>query len=69
MNKLKVKNPEEIEFTLTVTMSLSEWEMLTKQIWANKAGCVPWPACQFTSEIASMTSQATQKFYPESEAK
>ena len=67
MSEFKIKDPEKIEFTLTFTMPLSDWKLLAKQFKANAGGYVEWPASQFTSDISSMTSQATQKFYPEAE--
>ncbi len=67
MSELKIKDPEKIEFSLTFTMPLSDWQLLKKQFKANAGGYVEWPASQFTSEIVNMTSQATQKFYPELE--
>ncbi len=69
MSELKIKDPEKIEFTLTFTMPLADWQLLAKQFKANKGGFIEWPASQFTSDIACMTSQAAQIFHPEVEEK
>lgn len=55
---LKVKDPGEIEFTLTVTMPLREWikfrNLLPDQ----------WPAYDFKLNVGDMVSKAEAHFYP-----
>lgn len=56
----QTQNPDKIEMTMTVTMTLEEWKMIS--------GLLPnrWPACDLSSAIQTMVSKATERFYPKS---
>jgi hypothetical protein len=65
MAKIEICNPQDIEFTLTYKMKLSEWKELAEQFkTSTNAGHVAWPASKFVSAIQDMASQATKAFYP-----
>lgn len=55
---MKVEKPDDIEFTLTVTMRLGDWVALQKQLEDG------WPACDLSMRITDMRYQATKHFYP-----
>lgn len=61
-SQLKIENPDRIEFTLTMTMSLSEWKELQGQLDGN------YPSWKLSHQISSMVSQATGTFYPDEKA-
>ena len=59
--KLEVENPKDIEFTLTMTMKLKDWEELRDSL------AQQWPASDLSRAITDMTYAAGKNFYPESE--
>lgn len=58
--RLKCEKPEEIEYTLTVTMKASEWEKLRNQLDANYT----WPASDVVRYINDMLAQARKIYWP-----
>ena len=59
---LKVEHPADIEFTLTVTMPLKEWEELHKTIIGGPGNP---QAIQMSLAIYSMLDKARQHFIPD----
>jgi hypothetical protein len=57
--KLQTTNPDEIEFTLTLTMPLRDWRRLQGQLQTD------FPSWQLSAEITGMVIQAQKVFYPE----
>lgn len=51
-------NPDKIELTLTLTMTLGEWKQLLQQT-VDK-----WPSSDLKSLIQDMTSHADKHFFP-----
>lgn len=58
---LQATRPEEIEFSLTVTMSLKDWRTVQGQL--SKA----WPSWELSSAITQMVTEAERRFYPRAE--
>jgi hypothetical protein len=56
---LEVTNPDSIEFTLSITMSLEDWKILKKQLPEI------FPAFDLSCKITNMIIQANKNFYPE----
>ena len=52
----KARNPDDIDFTLTITMTLKEWKELNKHVGYNEN----WPIAKAISE---MRIKAEQSFY------
>lgn len=50
--------PDPIEYTMNITMTLSEWKQLKESLVSK------YPAWELSSEICSMISQASQVYYP-----
>ena len=61
-NRLVVEEPNEIVFTLTMSMTLVNWRKLSGQL---KAEGHQYPARDFMNDIYSMISQAESRFYPQ----
>ena len=57
-SKLYCSNPENVEFTLAVTMKLIEWENLRKSINDSNIGL------DFKMNICDMIDQAKKVYYP-----
>lgn len=57
MPKIFATNPESIEFTLEVTMTLKNWEEVRDNLPAD------WVCNQIREPISDMILQATTKFY------
>ena len=55
----KVKDPDKIEFTLTITMSLKDWKELQSQLATN------WPSSMLSRDISDVTAKAQKVFYAE----
>jgi hypothetical protein len=55
---LYVTKPDEIEFTLQVTMSLEKWKSLRDAIGEK------WPGWEFRSKITDMILAAQKEFRP-----
>lgn len=58
----KATNPDDMAFTLTVTMSLKEWKKLSEQIPGGQS-----PGWELRRDIARMVEHATTHFAPKSE--
>lgn len=54
------ERPEEIQFSMTLTMSLNEWLELDGQLTEK------WPSSRLAQIISSMRSQAEHRFYSKS---
>ena len=61
MTKFQINDPDKINFTLTMTMSLKDWKELSEQL-SNK-----WPSAKLSNEISDMTIQALKVFWPTGE--
>lgn len=51
-----LKQPENIEATMTITMPLEDWKVLRDQLIER------WPAATFSDQIGVMVSKAEQIF-------
>jgi hypothetical protein len=54
----EVKNPGAIEFSITLTATLSEWKELRALLGAEK-----WPAWKVSEAIGDVVRQAEGRFY------
>ena len=61
--RLKVEKPDDIDFTLTITMKASEWEALRDQL-SDK-----WPSWKLTSAITSLLADARKVYWHSDEGK
>lgn len=59
---LKVTRPNEIEFTLTATMTLARWLELQEQLSQK------WPSWELSAAITDMLSQANKVYLPKETA-
>lgn len=57
--RLKVENPGDVEFTMTITMPAKEWEQLRDAL-QNK-----WPASALSCRISDLLGQARKIFWAE----
>lgn len=57
--EFSANNPQDIEFTLTLTMKLKDWLELKKQLTTD------YPSWRVGEEISDMVMQAKKVFYPE----
>lgn len=57
--RLKVEQPAEVEFTMTITMKAREWEALRDEL-SNK-----WPASTLSYRISDLLGQARKIFWSE----
>lgn len=55
--RLKCEKPEDIDFTLTITMKASEWEAMREQLSGD------WPSWKLTSAINSLLSDARKIYW------
>jgi hypothetical protein len=53
-----LENPQEVEATMKITMSVKEWETLRDQL----AGA--WPSSRLYTAITSVLSDARRTIYP-----
>jgi hypothetical protein len=53
----QIRNPDEIEATVTVTMTIKEWRGLRGQLTRD------WPSWKFGSVIGDAIRQAEESFY------
>jgi len=62
--KLFANKPNNIEFTLQITMTLEKWRALQATLTST------WPAWELSSKITQMVMQAEEAFepFPEDEA-
>jgi hypothetical protein len=56
--KFEATDPEEMEFTMTVTMTLHEWQQLRVQCKND------YPGFRLSSVISDMVVQANQAYWP-----
>lgn len=61
-----VKEPENIEFSMTITMSLKDWKALQENL-KDERGMTPWPASDLNVQINKLVQMATHKFWPSME--
>jgi hypothetical protein len=61
--RFELKEPDKMEATLSVTMTLENWKELKEQL-SDK-----YPAWQFGGFISDMVRQAEETFYGEKETK
>jgi hypothetical protein len=64
---MSISKPEEVQFTLECTMSLSEWKMLRAQL-SEGAGFSSYPGCDFRDQIQAMVWKAQKEFTPDQPA-
>lgn len=55
--RLKCENPDDIEFTMTITMRAKEWETLREQL---KSG---YPSLKLASHISDLLGQARKIYW------
>lgn len=58
--RLKVEKPEDIEYTLTVTMKAGDWDKLRDQLDKHYA----WPGSDLVRQINSLLAQARKIYWP-----
>ena len=56
--KFKLENPDEMDATLTVTMSLGDWKRLSGQL------STAWPSSKLEYAIADVLRKAQRTFEP-----
>ncbi len=61
--RLKCEKPEDIVFTLTVTMRAGDWETLREQLDASTLG-TSWPAYGLKRQIDDLLGQARKIYWP-----
>lgn len=61
--RLKCEKPGDIIYTLTVTMSAGDWELLRDQI-DRASGAIPWPMSTLRSHITDLLGQARKIYWP-----
>lgn len=61
--RLKCEKPEEIEYTMTITMSAKEWEKLAGQLRDSKGGYA-YPATNLVRSIYDLLGQARKIYWP-----
>lgn len=68
MLALQATNPDEVEFTLSVTHKLKDWRLLRQQLSAMATDNVRpnWPAGELFDQISDIIRQATQTYLPKS---
>ena len=55
--RFMIENPQEVECTMKITMSVKEWENLRDQL-ENK-----WPSSRLSSAITQVLSEARKVYY------
>lgn len=61
----KASNPEAIEFTMEVKLTMKEWRELKAQSEGSES-FTSWPSTYFRNAIREMVSSAEKHFYPDS---
>lgn len=56
--KLKCEKPEDIVYTMTITMTAKEWEQLRDQL------TMKWPSSQLSSWVSDLLGQARKIYWP-----
>jgi hypothetical protein len=59
--RLKCEHPEDIEFTVTITMKAKEWKDFREQLTN------VWPSSWLASRISDLLAQAQRIYWSESE--
>lgn len=60
--RLKCENPEGIDFTMTITMSAKDWELLRDQLDKSSIGS-SYPSWQMKSAINDVLAQARKIYW------
>ncbi len=55
---LRCENPDDIEYTMTITMTAKRWEELKDQL------VVVWPSSDLRSNICDLLGQAREVYWP-----
>jgi hypothetical protein len=56
--RLKCEKPEDIVFTVTITMKAKEWEQLREQLTSK------WPSSDLAMNISDLLAQARKIYWP-----
>lgn len=56
--RLKCEKPDQIEYTLTVTMKAKDWEQFREQLMTK------WPSCDFVHAVNDLLAQARKVYWP-----
>lgn len=64
--RLKVEKPDEIEYTLTITMKAGEWGRLRDQLDASNLS-TSYPAYAMRRQIDDLLAQARKIYWPKDE--
>jgi hypothetical protein len=59
----KLDNPDDMQATMTLTMSVKEWRQLRKQLSDS------WPSCDFSRQIGDLVRAAEAHFYANDDAR
>lgn len=59
--RLRCEKPEDIVYTMTVTATAKEWEMLRDQLRETKFG---YPGATLTNQIDDLLGQARKIYWP-----
>ena len=59
--RFKLENPKAIEATLTLTLTLEQWERLREQLEYN------WPGSDLRNVITDLLAQARKVYWPNEE--
>ncbi len=57
------KEPEKIKFTLTATLSLSDWLKVKSALTTDAPKALCWPVSELVQNITELTSKAKSDFY------
>ena len=57
--RLKCENPEDIVYTMTISMKAKDWEALRDQL------CQKWPSSDLLYNISNLLAQARKIYWPE----
>jgi len=60
---MTASKPEEIQFTMRITMSLAEWSLLRGQLETTKQDWLP-PVSDLKAQIIGLELKAQQAFFP-----
>ena len=54
---MQVENPRHVVFSMSLTMSLEDWILLSRQLETSESS-VSWPTSEIRSSIGDLVSQA-----------
>ncbi len=60
--RLGCEKPDDIEYTLHITMAAKDWEKLREQLQVNPRW--EWPASEMIAQITDMLAQARKIYWP-----